>query len=204
MAVTKICVTPTDLAAFLEGRLTGEERERVVRHLNRCSDCFERYVGAARLLDAIEEEEASAFSAAYVDVVEQNLFHDDQSHLWGTWRSSMRMGEADEMLFQPSQMLNMGMEELSVRASAEKRRTLDLLEEAVAALSPEDQLIVKMQADGASISAIARTLHLEQKPLYRRLQRIYASLRSTLKSKGVRAEDLAGMDLEHESDEPEK
>jgi hypothetical protein len=60
MAVTETCVTPTDLAVFLEGSLTGEERDRIVRHLNHCPDCFERYIGAARLLDAIEEEEASA------------------------------------------------------------------------------------------------------------------------------------------------
>ncbi|HWM92494.1 MAG TPA: sigma-70 family RNA polymerase sigma factor [Thermoanaerobaculia bacterium] len=59
-AVTETCVTPTDLAVFLEGSLTGEERDRMVRHLNHCPDCFERYIGAARLLDAIEEEEASA------------------------------------------------------------------------------------------------------------------------------------------------
>jgi len=62
MAATEICVTPTDLAVFLEGSLTGEERDRMVRHLSHCPDCFERYIGAARLLDAIEEEEASALS----------------------------------------------------------------------------------------------------------------------------------------------
>lgn|GEM_PF-4082826 len=64
MAETETCVTPTDLAAFLEGILTGEERDRMVRHLNRCPDCFERYTQTARLLDAIEEEEASAPPAA--------------------------------------------------------------------------------------------------------------------------------------------
>lgn len=56
MAVPKTCATPADLAAFLEGNLKGEERDRMVRHLNRCPDCFERYTGTARLLDAIEEE----------------------------------------------------------------------------------------------------------------------------------------------------
>ena len=64
MAVTETCVTPTDLAAFMEGSLTGEERDRTVRHLNHCPDCFERYIGAARLLDAIEEEEALALWVA--------------------------------------------------------------------------------------------------------------------------------------------
>lgn len=64
MAEIKTCVTPTDLAAFLEGSLKGEERDRMVWHLIYCPDCFERYIGAARLLDAIEEEEASAALSA--------------------------------------------------------------------------------------------------------------------------------------------
>lgn len=60
MAVAETCTSPADLAAFLEGNLAGEERDRVVRHLNRCPDCFERYIGTAKLLDAIEDEEATA------------------------------------------------------------------------------------------------------------------------------------------------
>lgn len=256
MAVTKICVTPTDLAAFLEGSLTGEERERMVRHLNRCPDCFERYIEAARLLDAIEEEEAS--SAADVNVVEQNFFHDDQNHLWGSWRPSeeaKRLGpvavqldrllsrdgypldKASEILrtnyqvgMSPKELMDLavrlpshspprymkGEEVLHLQPSleaeapgrepAEKRRwPRDLLQEAIATLSPEDRLIVKLQLeDGFSVAAIARKLNLEPKPLYRRLQGIFASLRSTLESKGVRAEDIAGLHLGRESDEPGK
>jgi hypothetical protein len=66
------------LAAFLEGNLTREERDRMVLHLNRCPDCFERYIGTARLLDAIEEEEASAPPAA--DVV--SLPRLSRRHAW--------------------------------------------------------------------------------------------------------------------------
>jgi hypothetical protein len=55
-----------------------------------------------------------------------------------------------------------------------------------------------------SVAEIAQTLNLEQKPLYRRLQGIYASLRSTLESKGVRAEDMAYIHPEYEGDEPGK
>lgn len=251
MAVTKICVTPTDLAAFLEGNLTGEERERMVRHLNRCPDCFERYIGAARLLDAIKEEEASALSAADVNAVEQNLFHDGQNHLWGSWRPSeeaKRLGpvavQLDRLLSRDGYSLHEGFEVLRTnhhagmspeelmdlaarlsppnpyrrmegeaelrfqpsRESVEKRKwARELFLEALATLSPEDRLIVKLQLeDRFSIGEIARTLNLEQKPLYRRLQGIYASLRSTLESQGVRAEDIADINLEHESDEPGK
>jgi len=62
MAVTETCGTPT--AAFLDGSLMRDERDLIVQHLNYCPDCFERYIGTARLLDAIEEEAASALSAA--------------------------------------------------------------------------------------------------------------------------------------------
>jgi RNA polymerase sigma factor (sigma-70 family) len=62
MAVTKTCRTPT--AAFLDGSLIRDERDWIVGHLNHCPDCFERYIGAARLLDAIEEEAASVLSVA--------------------------------------------------------------------------------------------------------------------------------------------
>jgi len=67
-AVTETCVSSTDLAAFLEGNLTGEERDRMVRHLNRCPDCFERYTGTARLLDTIEEEAVLSSPAEVVSL----------------------------------------------------------------------------------------------------------------------------------------
>jgi hypothetical protein len=250
-SVTKICVTPTDLAAFLEGSLMGEERDRMVWHLNHCPDCFERYIGAARLLDAIEEEEASALSAADVNVGVPNPFYDDQNHLWGHWRPSAEatrlgpvavqldrllsrdgysLGEAFEVLrtthhvgLSPQELTDLAAnlpvhhprrmleeepradESVLARESAKKRRwDWDLFLEALAMLSPEDRLIVKMRQEQFSVAAIARTLNLEPKPLYRRLERIYASLRSTLESKGVRAEALADIHLEHESDEPEE
>lgn len=50
-------VTSTDLAAFLKGTLPRGERYRMVRHLNHCPDCFDRYTREARLLEAIEKEE---------------------------------------------------------------------------------------------------------------------------------------------------
>jgi len=57
-AVAKTCGWP--IASFLDGSLLRDERYFMVRHLSHCTDCFERYTGAARLLDAIEEEEAAA------------------------------------------------------------------------------------------------------------------------------------------------
>jgi RNA polymerase sigma factor (sigma-70 family) len=56
--------SPYRLSAFLVGTRAIGPRDWMVWHLNYCTDCFERYIGAARLLDAIEEDEASALSAA--------------------------------------------------------------------------------------------------------------------------------------------
>lgn len=43
-----------ELAAFLDGKLEGEERARVIQHLDECPDCYETFAGTARFL---QEEE---------------------------------------------------------------------------------------------------------------------------------------------------
>jgi predicted anti-sigma-YlaC factor YlaD len=54
MAAPEPCPNALEMTDFLEGRLEGEERDRMVRHLNRCQECFEYYVAAAELLDDLE------------------------------------------------------------------------------------------------------------------------------------------------------
>jgi putative zinc finger protein len=39
------------LAAFLDGKLAGAERQRVVEHLADCTECYEVFVGTARFLE---------------------------------------------------------------------------------------------------------------------------------------------------------
>lgn len=52
----------------------------------------------------------------------------------------------------------------------------------------EDRVIVRMRMeDGFAVSEIARCLHLEAKPLYRRLEAILRSLRAALEREGVDA-----------------
>lgn len=114
--------------------------------------------------------------------------------------------EGEEGLQSQPSMEKTPIEVAMAREAAEKRRWVrGLLLEALAALTPEERLIVKM-LERFTVAEIARTLHLEQKPLYRRLKGIYATLRSTLESKGVSAEDIAEIlrNPEHESDEPQK
>lgn len=65
-------------------------------------------------------------------------------------------------------------------------RTGAALGAAVTAATPQDRLILKLHfCDGLSIAAIARRLHLDQKQLYRRLDRTLRGLRSLLESSGV-------------------
>lgn len=65
------------------------------------------------------------------------------------------------------------------------------LDEALGTLSPEDRLILKLRLhDGLSVADVARSLGLEQKPLYRRLERLTADLRRQMEARGVRSEDV--------------
>ncbi|MCU0648569.1 MAG: sigma-70 family RNA polymerase sigma factor [Gemmatimonadaceae bacterium] len=60
------------------------------------------------------------------------------------------------------------------------------LQEALSALPPEDRLLVVMRfLDGQTVADIARVLRVEQKPLYRRLERALMQLRTRLERQGV-------------------
>jgi RNA polymerase sigma factor for flagellar operon FliA len=64
-------------------------------------------------------------------------------------------------------------------------------------LSADDQVLVRMRFwDDTSVADIARTLHVDQKPLYRRLESIQKALRDSLTARGIdqarAAELLAG------------
>ena len=60
------------------------------------------------------------------------------------------------------------------------------LEAALAQCEPDDRLLLKLRfQDGLQIARIARLLGVEQKPLYRRLERIIATLRAELESRGI-------------------
>lgn len=60
------------------------------------------------------------------------------------------------------------------------------LRAAMAGLTDQEQLILRLQyLEGLSIADIARALHLESKPLYRRLETVMKHLRSALLGAGV-------------------
>jgi RNA polymerase sigma factor for flagellar operon FliA len=66
---------------------------------------------------------------------------------------------------------------------------LQALQRALQALPEEDQLILRMRyLSGASVADIARALHIEQKPLYRRIENNRARLRAILEESGISRE----------------
>lgn len=73
-------------------------------------------------------------------------------------------------------------------------RAAEALREALRALPPQDQLILRLIVeDDLSIADVARVLRLEQKPLYRRLDRLLQRLRTDLERAGVSADAVAGL-----------
>lgn len=71
---------------------------------------------------------------------------------------------------------------------------LAALHQALTALLPEDQVIIRMRFwDGVSVADIAKSLRLDAKPLYRRIELIEKRLRTLLADGGIdreRARDL--------------
>jgi len=70
-------------------------------------------------------------------------------------------------------------------------RAAETLTGALGRLTPRDRLIVTLRfGDGMTVAAIARTLTMEQKSLYPRINRLVSGLRKELESAGVRAADV--------------
>lgn len=85
---------------------------------------------------------------------------------------------------------------LRQQREANRRKALEALQEVRSTLPKEDQLILKMQDSGFSVADISRILQLDQKQLYRRIQKIYKDLRMELERRGMRKEDLDGLSAE--------
>jgi RNA polymerase sigma factor (sigma-70 family) len=85
---------------------------------------------------------------------------------------------------------------------ATRRRILAALQRALADLPKEDRLLVKMRTE-FSVADIARIWKREQKPLYRRLEKIYRELRKALERQGVRRQEVDEVLGSLEPDNPE-
>jgi RNA polymerase sigma factor (sigma-70 family) len=73
------------------------------------------------------------------------------------------------------------------------KRVRTALARARQALAPEERLILRMRFDdGVPVADIARALHLDQKRLYRTIERLLADLRSRLAADGISGDDING------------
>lgn len=81
---------------------------------------------------------------------------------------------------------------LDEEAEAERKRVNEVLARALEGLTPEDALIVRLRYfENMSVAQIARALGLEQKPLYRRIDRALARMRGNLETAGFSRERVA-------------
>lgn len=69
------------------------------------------------------------------------------------------------------------------------RRVMMAVHRAIQSLPAEDQLLVRM-GTRFSVANIARMRQMEQKPLYRRMVKIYQELRKALEREGIRKQDI--------------
>lgn len=80
----------------------------------------------------------------------------------------------------------------AAEATRVREATETILHRLLETLPSEDQVIVRMHFwDGVSIADIARTLHTEQRPLYRRLEAIRALLKNGLEQSGIGRSQVA-------------
>ena len=70
----------------------------------------------------------------------------------------------------------------------------DLVDQAMASMEPEDRLILKMRFwHAAKVPDIAAALHIDQKKLYKRIDRLIAALRDALLRAGISREDIGDL-----------
>ena len=73
-------------------------------------------------------------------------------------------------------------------------RAQALLGEALDLLSPEERLLIRLRfSEGLSIAAVAIAMGLEQRPLYRTMERCLGTMRRHLEARGLDAQRVAGL-----------
>lgn len=73
-----------------------------------------------------------------------------------------------------------------------RRRVEAALGRSLTNLPPEDRLILRLRMeDDFTVAEISRALHLDQKPLYRRMEAIFRCLRRALEEDGIEKEEVS-------------
>jgi RNA polymerase sigma factor for flagellar operon FliA len=147
-------------------------------------------VAVERLLyrDGRTIEEASAILAAQNPEVRRDAVADLAARIPAR-SPRRRMVEIDEAESVAS---------VTAEPSADVRRTSErvstLITEFLARLPEDDRLILELRFDGdMSVAEIARSLRLDQKQLYRRMEKLFRELREELHGAGLSASDIASL-----------
>ncbi|HEY4640993.1 MAG TPA: sigma-70 family RNA polymerase sigma factor [Thermoanaerobaculia bacterium] len=102
--------------------------------------------------------------------------------------------ERTEEMREPASEASAEDELLSGEREVTARRAGAVLTRELDRLPAEDRLIMKLRfIDGMKVSTMARMLHADQKQLYRRIDRLVATLREALLAAGVAMRDIADM-----------
>lgn len=89
---------------------------------------------------------------------------------------------------------------IDAEAGGRRAEIFAVLKQALEQLQPEEQVIVRLHLlEGHTLADVARTLRLEQKPLYRRAPRLLARLLELLERAGLHQDDVRA--LLHTDDE---
>jgi RNA polymerase sigma factor (sigma-70 family) len=108
--------------------------------------------------------------------------------------------ERTEEMREPASEASAEEELLSGEREVAARRAGAVLSRELDRLPPEDRLIMKLRfIDAMKVSTMARMLHADQKQLYRRIDRLVATLREALLAAGVAMSDIGDM-LTHGTD----
>ena len=101
--------------------------------------------------------------------------------------------ESEDVVTRLPDLEPMGDERLEQREKlAKKRKALALMHRRLSELPEQDRiLLVRAHAEGVKFSRIARSLGIDQKPLYRRNEKLITKLRANLEEAGIRWEDLS-------------
>jgi RNA polymerase sigma factor (sigma-70 family) len=82
----------------------------------------------------------------------------------------------------------------ALEASETAKRCQEAIARALEALPPDDRIVLRLRfEDGMAVADIARGFKLDQKGLYRRLERLLDELRRALEGAGIRWDDVRSM-----------
>lgn len=150
---------------------------------------------AALLLERLTERDRQSFEVAAGTVLREfpELTREALDRIWTELPNRTRRRiEGEETLDRLSAPTSTPEEQAIDRESRRRAQTiLERLQQAVAKLPAEDRMLLSLHfGEGWQLSRIARTQQWEEKPLYRRIERLRTGLRQDLEDAGIRREEL--------------